>query len=119
MNKSAFERYGGFAKINRVVGAFYDQVLDNPNLSHYFANTDMKRQISHQTKFIASLMGGPASYSNEELERAHARFQIDAKAFDEMLGLLRETLEDYEFADEDIDEVVGNFTARRRFIVNS
>ncbi len=117
MTKSTFERYGGFAVINKVVTAFYDKVLDNPSLSHYFESIDMRRQIDHQTKFIASLMGGPASFSNQELERAHARFDISRVEFDEMMELLQETLEDFDLDDDDVKEVVQNFNNRANFIV--
>ncbi len=119
MNKSTFERYGGFAKINRVVTAFYDKVLDSPVLSKYFEAIDMRWQIDHQTKFIASLMGGPASFTNQELERAHARFSINRAEFDEMMGLLQETLEDFELHDDDITEVVQNFTSRANFVIHA
>ena len=117
MTKSPFERYGGFGSISKVVSSFYDKVLDSPELSKYFENIDMRRQIDHQTKFIASLMGGPASYSNQELERAHARFTITRAEFDEMMELLQETLEDFDLNDEDVNEVVQNFNNRVNFVV--
>jgi hemoglobin len=117
MAKSTFERYGGFGPISKVVSAFYDKVLDSPELSKYFETIDMRRQIDHQTKFIASLMGGPASYSNQELERAHARFTITRGEFDEMMELLQETLEDFNLHAEDVNEVVQNFNNRVNFVV--
>ncbi|MBT4488744.1 MAG: group 1 truncated hemoglobin [Rhodospirillaceae bacterium] len=117
MTISTFERYGGFGSINKVVTAFYDKVLDSPVLSRYFETIDMRRQIDHQTKFIASLMGGPASYSNQELERAHSRFTITRGEFNEMMELLQETLEDFDLEDEHVNEVVQNFNNRASFIV--
>ncbi|NQV60268.1 MAG: group 1 truncated hemoglobin [Alphaproteobacteria bacterium] len=119
MTKSTFERYGGFARINRLVMAFYVKVLDSPVLSKYFEAIDMRRQIDHQTKFIASLMGGPASFTNQELERAHARFTINRAEFDEMLELLQETLEDFELDDDDVKEVVQNFNSRANFVIRT
>ena len=96
MSSSLFENYGGFAKISRIVSAFYDKALDSPILSPYFEKVNMKKLIDHQTKFISSVMGGPASYSNEELERVHAHLNIDERAFMEMTSLLKEALEDFE-----------------------
>jgi hemoglobin len=115
--ESIFERYGGFAKISRVVSSFYDRVLDSPNLAPYFAGIDMRRQIDHQTKFIASLMGGPASFTPEHLARVHARLHIDDEAFDELILLLRETLEDFDFDESDIATVYGEVTSYRSVIV--
>jgi hypothetical protein len=64
-----FERYGGFAKISKIVSDFYGRVLDSPIMGPYFEESDMKRLIDHQTKFIASIMGGPASHPQEWLGR--------------------------------------------------
>jgi hemoglobin len=63
-------------------------------------------------------MGGPASYSNEQLRDLHARLNIDQAAFDEMTALLEETLEDFEFAREDVDQIVGAVKSRRVHIVS-
>ncbi len=62
-------------------------------------------------------MGGPAEFSNEALERAHARLGIDQASFDEMLGILAETLEDFDFDDSDIKTLAGELQARSKFII--
>lgn len=117
MKRTIFERYGGFAKVSRVVMSFYDKVLDSPVTSPYFIGVDMRRLIDHQTKFIAYLMGGPASYTNEHLERVHAHLHIEEPAFLEAAALLKETLEDLGFEDEDIQQVKDEFMARKNHIV--
>lgn len=117
MSTSLFEHYGGFAKISRVVSDFYERMLDSPNLASYFKDTNMRRLVDHQTKFIASLMGGPAEFSNEALERSHARLNIDQASFDEMLGLLAETLEDFDFEDSDIKTLMSEMKSRSKYII--
>jgi hemoglobin len=117
MARSIFERYGGFASISRVVMSFYDRILVSPVTSPYFENIDMRRLIDHQTRFISSVMGGPASYTNDHLQRVHARLGITSDAFDEMTLLLRETLEDFDYAEEDIQTVMDEIVSRRHVIV--
>jgi len=117
MKSTIFQRYGGFANVSKVVMSFYDKVLDSSIASPYFANTDMKRLIDHQTKFIASLMGGPASYTDEQLERVHDHLGITDEAFMEIVDLLGETLEDYDFADHDIQHVENQMMNRKNFII--
>jgi hemoglobin len=116
MAATMFERYGGFAKVSRIVSAFYDRVFESPLLVPYFENIDMKRLIDHQTKFIASLMGGPASYSNEQLERVHANLGISEEAFMEAVALLQETFEDFEFDESDIATIHRDIMSRKNFI---
>jgi len=115
--ETMFERYGGFAKVSKVVSAFYDRVLDSPIMGPYFAETDMKRLIDHQTKFIAYLMGGPASYSDEQLKKVHQHMAIERKAFEEMVSLLIETLEDFGFLDEDVETIKRHLEARAPLVV--
>jgi hemoglobin len=117
MRQTVFERYGGFASVSRVVTEFYDRVLDSPVASPYFEHTDMRRLIDHQTRFMSQLMGGPASYTDDQLERVHARLHITDEAFTEVATLLKETLEDMDFEPEDVAEVCDQVVARKRFIV--
>lgn len=117
MADTIFERYGGFAQVSRIVSAFYDKVMASPVISGYFAHADMKTLIDHQTKFIATIMGGPASFTNEHLARVHEDRGIDDAAFEEMIALMRETLEDFDFAEGDISAVVAEIASRRRLVV--
>ena len=117
MAQSIFERYGGFASVSKVVSAFYEKALESPLLAHHFEKVEMRRLIDHQTKFVASLMGGPASYSNDELERVHSRLNITDREFDEMVSLFKETLEDFDFDESDIAAVRSEMLSRKRYIV--
>lgn len=83
----------------------------------YFDDVDMRALVDHQTKFIASVMGGPASYSDEALKKVHASFEIDHASFAEMAKLLRETLVEFDVQPEDVDRVMGEIAARESVIV--
>jgi hemoglobin len=119
MTETIFERYGGFAAVRRVVSDFYDRVLDSPVINHHFEDVDMRRLLDHQSRFIASVTGGPASYTDEHLRRVHARLDITAEEFREMITLLSETLEDFDFARPDIDVVVQELRRRQGVIVTA
>jgi hemoglobin len=116
--ETVFVRYGGFASVSRVVSDFYGRVMESSIMRPYFENVDMERLIDHQTKFFASMMGGPASFSDEHLLRVHSHLGIDDEAFQELALLLRETLEDHDFDESDISLVIGEVVARRPVIVS-
>ena len=118
MSQSLYERYGGFATISRLVMSFYDNILESDKLADYFEDVDMRRLIDHQTKFVASLMGGPASFSNDILKTVHAPLNIDNSSFDEMARILRQTMVDFNVESEDIDFVIQAIEDRRHVIVN-
>jgi hemoglobin len=117
MATTIFERYGGFAKVSRVVMVFYDKVLESDMIGGYFEDVDLPRLIDPQTKFIASVMGGPASFSDDHLQRAHAGLGIDDAAFSEMLSLLEQTFSEFGFDKPDIDSVIAQVRTRAPFII--
>ncbi|MEO0717587.1 MAG: group 1 truncated hemoglobin [Pseudomonadota bacterium] len=117
MSATLYEKYGGFGSISRVVMSFYDRLLDSDEVGPYFDDIDMKRLIDHQTKFVASLLGGPADFSDDRLEQAHRHLQIDGADFDAMKQILSDTLADFGFEDADREAVLGAIEARRSKIV--
>ena len=117
--QTMYEKYGGFARISRVVMAFYDTLLDSDEVGPFFDNVDMRRLVDHQTKFIASLLGGPASYDDARLRQLHAHLKIGDSHFSEMKRVLGETLLEQGFDEADVDQVMGEIEARRKLIVAS
>ena len=119
MAKTIFDKYGGFGAISKIVMRFYDTALDSDILAEYFEDVDINRLIDHQTKFVAYLMGGPASYTDDMLRQLHAHLDINDAAFDEMASVFKATLEEAGMDEDDIGVVVRGITERRPFIVNS
>ena len=119
MPRSILERYGGFPFLSRVVMAFYDRVLDSDALSPYFEDVDMRRLIDHQTKFIAFLMGGPASYTNDHLRHVHDRLGIDEASFEVMISTMTETLEEFDMEAADISAVLAELRSRAPWIITA
>lgn len=119
MSQSMFDRYGGFTSVSKIVMAFYDKALDSDIIGPYFEGADMRSLVDHQTKFISSIMGGPASYSNDQLARVHAHLNIDMKAMDEMVSLLEETFEEFDVDRSDIEQIVGELRDRSGHIMNT
>ena len=118
MPQSLFQKYGGFAKISRVVLTFYDKALDSDQIGEFFEDIDMKRLVDHQTKFISSLLGGPASFADERLKHLHSNLDISDQDLDEMAKLLAEALDEHDFEPADRDAVIYEIEARRSYIVS-
>lgn len=117
MSRSMFDKYGGFASVSKIVSAFYDKAVDSDIIGPYFDDIDMRAQIDHQTKFISSLMGGPASYSDEALHKVHAHLNIDRESFQEMGALLRETLVEFNIDSDDVELIMHEITSRADIII--
>jgi hemoglobin len=117
VNGSVFERMGGFARVRLLVSEFYGKVLDSDRLGVHFRDIDMRRLIDHQTKFISAIMGGPVSFTDEQIARAHVRLGITGDEFDEMADLFQETLEDFGLADADVRRLRTHLLSMRDHVV--
>ncbi|MEM8537667.1 MAG: group 1 truncated hemoglobin [Pseudomonadota bacterium] len=117
MSKSLFDKYGGFSTVSRIVLTLYDRLLDDDDVGPFFDDVDLPSIIDHQTKFVSSLMGGPASFTDEHIEAAHRHLTINAHHFDRLQALITEVLTEFDVEPADIDTVVGAFEARRGLMV--
>ena len=117
MDQTLYEKYGGFGTVSKVVMRLYDKLLDDDDVGPFFDDVDMPRLIDHQTKFVASLMGGPASFSDGHIERAHKGMQIHDLHFDRLKELITETLNEFGVEEADIGAVLAAFEARRSLLV--
>jgi len=118
LKTSLFERVGGFAQVRLIVSDFYDRILDSDVLKPYFEQIDIRRLIDHQTKFVSALMGGPASFSNDHLRRAHAHLEITHEEYSEMGEIWRETLEDFGVPGADVDRLHAHILSLEEHVVS-
>ncbi len=117
-DKTLFEKYGGFSQVSRVVLSFYDRLLDSDDIGPFFDDIDMSRMVDHQTKFMASLLGGPASYTDSQIRQFHHHLDIKDAHFDELKTVLAETLGDHGFDPDDIEAVLTAYEDRRTLVVD-
>lgn len=114
---SLFDRVGGFAQVRLIVSEFYDRILDSDQLRHYFEHIDVRRLIDHQTKFVSALMGGPGSFTNEHLGRAHARLGITPEEYEEMGEIFRETLEDFDVPEVEVERLHAHILSLQDHVI--
>lgn len=117
MSGSLYDQLGGFSFVRKLVSDFYDRVLDEEDLVPFFEEVDMGRLVDHQTKFWATVLGGPASYTPEQLKVIHGSKEIADQNFDLVLKLIRETLEDHEVGEQRVDIITEALDAYRSVIV--
>ncbi|MCV2868451.1 group 1 truncated hemoglobin [Defluviimonas sp. WL0002] len=115
--RTLFDKYGGFSVVSKIVLDLYDRLLDDDEVGPFFDDVEMARIVDHQTKFVSSLMGGPASYTDDQIEKMHARLTITNAHFDTLKGILCRTLLDHGVSEEDAETVVAGFEARRKLVV--
>lgn len=103
---SLFERIGGEAAVDAAVDIFYEKVLADARISHFFENLDMVAQARKQKAFLTMAFGGPHNYSGLDMRRGHAHLALTEEHFNAVLELLGGTLQQLGVSDSDINEVV-------------
>lgn len=108
---SLYEKLGGAAAVDLAVDKFYDKVLADDRIRHFFANTDMARQRQHQKAFLTLAFGGANHYSGKSMRDAHAplvaRLGLNESHFDAVVENLAATLGELGVAAPLIGEVAA------------
>ncbi|MCG8351511.1 MAG: group 1 truncated hemoglobin [Chloroflexales bacterium] len=108
---SLFERIGGEIAVDAAVERFYQIVLADDRIRHFFDGVDMERQSAHQKAFLKFAFGGRPPYSGRSMRTVHAHLVhekgLSAQHFDAVLEDLEQALRELDLADDLIAEAVG------------
>jgi hemoglobin len=119
-----FEKLGGKGAVDLAVDRFYERVLNDERIRHFFENVDMNRQRGHQKAFLTYAFGGASQYDGSTMREAHRHLVenmgLNGKHFDAVVENLMETLKELGISDELIGEVAAVAAApeHRREVLN-
>ena len=117
--KTLFELIGGRPALQRVHKLFYDKVYANPELKHYFANTNQVTIEEQQTNFMTGKMGGGKIFTGKTPENCHVRMFITKELFDLRNNLLKESILEYGISGERLERWMAINNAFERAIVKN
>jgi hemoglobin len=121
---SLYERLGGKAAVELAVDKFYEKVLADERVNHFFAHTDMDQQREHQKSFMTYAFGGDQQWNGKPMREAHQKLVEEMALtdihFDAIAENLVTTLIELEISQELIDEVVQTVgsVAHRNEVLN-
>ncbi|WNR45689.1 group I truncated hemoglobin [Paenibacillus roseipurpureus] len=102
-----YEKLGGEEAISAVVNYFYELVLADETVNHFFAKTDMEKQRKHQTKFISFALGGPNQYTGASMSKAHAGMNLQEEHFQAIATHLHDALAHFNVGADEINQVLA------------
>ena len=105
--ESLYDKIGGTAGIENLVGAFYNKVFADPELHPFFHDVPVEKLKRMQRDLFSSALGGPVSYSGRPLAHAHHGLGIKPKHFQSFVGHLFSTLKTFDLTEEDRDEIIS------------
>jgi hemoglobin len=115
MIEDLFDEIGGCSTIKAATELFYDKVLHDDGLRHFFEGVDMAHLRSGQDMFISMLLGGRV-YTGKNIHDAHARSRdhgLNDSHFDLFLKHFRAALEEVGVKPENAEKVVKHLESER------
>lgn len=117
-----FDKIGGEDAINAAVDKFYEKVLADDRIKHFFTSVDIKRLSKHQKRFLTYAFGGIPNYPGKTMRAAHKRLVeemgLSDEHFDAVLENIGATLKELGIPDELIFEASGIAESTRNDVLN-
>ena len=92
---SLYDSIGGKVAVSAAVDLFYDKVLSDDRIRHFFDDVDMKVQKGKQRAFLTMAFGGPTNYDGQDMREGHAHLVqrgLNDEHFDAVMENLGATL---------------------------
>jgi len=104
---SLYNRIGGKDAVNAAVDIFYEKVLADETINHFFNTVDMAVQKQKQKMFLAYAFGAPTKYDGKDMRNAHSHLTLTEAHFGAVAGHLQATLEQLSVPADVIGEVMA------------
>ena len=118
-SRTLYEVVGGTEALKLAVDRFYERVVADPQLAHFFEGQDIPRVKRHQVLLLSQVLGGPAEYSGRRLGEAHAQLRITEADYDRVVEHLLGTLRGLAVEDSVVSAVEGVVAGVRPDIVTA
>jgi hemoglobin len=105
MTQTLYEKIGGAETIEKLVVAFYQNVLSDPLLLPFFDHTSMDKLQQMQRAFFSIALGGPEPEVAISLYAAHRGRGIERKHLTRFTEHLVKTLGEIGIHEEDAQEI--------------
>ena len=106
-----FDKLGGKAAVDLAVDKFYEKVLSDERIKHFFEGVDMVKQRAHQKAFLTYAFGGTSQYDGRYMREAHQdlveKRGLSGEHFDAVAENLLEALKEMGISQELRNEVAA------------
>src|ERR1022692_2160460 len=121
MTEDLYELIGGRRTIKAATELFYNKVLEDDNLRHFFERVDTAHLRSRQIMFISMLLGGRV-YTGKDIRDAPARSSdhgLNDAHFDLFLKHFRAALEQVGVKPENAEKVMKRLESKRATVLDT
>ena len=120
--QTLFDRIGGRGAVEAAVDIFYDKVLADNRINHFFKGVDTKRQRAKQKVFLTYAFGGAPNYSGASMRKAHKHLVeekgLNDNHFDAVAENLQAALDELDVPSDLANEVMTIAASTRNDVLN-
>jgi hemoglobin len=116
-----YDLIGGRRTIWAATESFYERVLADDSLHHFFKRTDMAHLRSRQSMFLTMLLGGRVVYTGKEIHGVHTwarNHGLNDAHFDTFLKHFRAALKEVGVKAEKVEKVIKLLESKRDAVLN-
>jgi hemoglobin len=120
MIEDLFDLIGGPSTIEAATKLFYEKILQDESLHHFFEGVDMAHIRSRQAMLVSMLLGGRI-YTGKNIHDAHARSRdrgLNDGHFDLFLRHFRAALEEVGVEPQNAEKVVKRLESKRGTVLD-
>jgi len=120
MIENLYELIGGRDTIKAATERFYERVLQDESLRHFFGQADMAQLRSRQAMFVSMLLGGTV-YTGKDIHDAHATARsqgMNHAHFDLFLRHFGAALEEVGVEPENAEKIVKRLERKRKTVLD-
>lgn len=122
MSLTLFERIGGIEAVDAAVRRFYEIVIADNRIKHFFEGVDMKKMLLHQKLFLTQAFGGIENYHGKSMRDAHTnlveKYGLSDEHFDAVMEDLAQALKDLNVPEDLIEEAAQIAESTRSDVLN-
>jgi hemoglobin len=114
---SLYERLGGLEAITAVVDSFVARCAGDDRINRKFERSDIPRLKKMLVDQVCEATGGPCTYTGRDMRETHDGMGVTAGEFDALVDDLVATLDEFEVAKADQQELLSLLGPMREDIV--
>ena len=93
-DETLYQQIGGKDALTAAVDRFYERVLADDRIRHFFDTVDMEQQRNKQKRFLAVVFGANSKWEGKDMRAAHAHLSLTEEHFTAVAESLQGALED-------------------------
>ena len=121
MIDNLFETVGGRRTISAAVDAFYERVMADESVRHFFEGVDLNHLRARQSMFISMLAGGRVVYTGKDIKSAHAGARkqgLSDSQFDTILAHFHASLLEVGVEADNVEKIMVLLEGTRKAVLN-